>query len=75
MEELCKGLVSAILRSYLHKTLGKLIASLAHRVGWAEGLLMGCENGGHPHAIVVLQIEALDLERAPQPRLLADLMP
>ncbi len=54
MEEICRGIVSAILLSDLHKTLGEFVASLAHRAGWEEGLLMGCEDGGHPRAIVVL---------------------
>ena len=69
MEKLSEGLVSTVLLGDLHKPLDKLVASLTNRAGLAEGLLIGLKDGGRPLAVVWCQVEALDLERAPQPRL------
>ena len=63
MEELRESLVSPVVFGDLHHTLGEFVAPLAYRAGWAEGPRVGYEDGGHPHAIVVLHIEALDLKR------------
>ena len=61
--------MSAVLLGDLHKSLGEMGASLGDLAGGADGLIVGCEDGGHPCAVVILQVKALDLERAPQPGL------
>ncbi len=75
MGELSEGLVFAVLLGGLRKPLSEFVASLTYCAGRAEGLLVGFEDCGHPLAVVDRQVKALDLERAPQPRLGPDELP
>ncbi len=69
MEYFSEGPMSTVLLGDLYKSLCEIVASLTDRAGWAEGLLVGFADGDHPRVVVVLQVEALDPERAPQPGL------